>query len=137
MRRSKNQTIKSSQKKLQNTTINLTNYIFRVHTLIILASFFIHFVVVVYRLPIVRIRNCQNCFYVPFLKGWYKRAKKYEMRTQTFLDNAVNDLRYEIKFETCVKDKNNIFITRNFAFLSWTKIYFIVGNIFFLRFLRI
>ena len=34
------------------------------------------------------------------------------MRTQTSVDNTVNDLRYEIKFENFVKDKNNI------AFLS-------------------
>ena len=29
------------------------------------------------------------------------------MRTQTSMDNTVNDLRYEIKFENCEKDKNN------------------------------
>ena len=40
-----NQTTKSSQKKLQNRTINLSSYIFRVHNLILLPSFFIHFVV--------------------------------------------------------------------------------------------
>ena len=40
------------------------------------------------------------------------------MRTQTYVDNKVDDLRYEIKFETCVKDKNNFFIKRNIAFLS-------------------
>ena len=51
------------------------------------------------------------------------------MRTQTFLDNTINDLRYEIKFENCVKDKNNFFIKRNIAFLSWTKIYFVLGDI--------
>ena len=32
------------------------------------------------------------------------------------VDNAVNDLRYEIKFENCVKDKNNL-IKRNITFL--------------------
>ena len=42
--------------------------------------------------------------------------------------NTVNDLRYDIKFENCVKDKNNLFIERNIAFLSWTKIYFILGD---------
>ena len=50
-RRCKNQTAKSSQKKLQNMTINLPSYIFRAHTLILLTSFFIHFVVEL--LPIV------------------------------------------------------------------------------------
>ena len=39
-------TTKLFQKKLQNTTINLPSCIFRVHTLILLASFFIHFAVV-------------------------------------------------------------------------------------------
>ena len=47
------------------------------------------------------------------------------MRTQVSVDNAINDLRYEIKFENCVEDKNNFFIEQNIAFLSWTKIYFI------------
>ena len=47
------------------------------------------------------------------------------------MDNTVNDLRYEIKFENCVKDKNNFFIKRIIAFLSWTKIYFILGGILF------
>ena len=38
-------------------------------------------------------------------------------------DNTVNDLRYEIKFESCMKEKNNFFIKkRNIAFLFWTKI---------------
>ena len=36
------------------------------------------------------------------------------METQT----PVDDLRYEIKFENCVKDKNNFFIKENIAFLS-------------------
>ena len=40
------------------------------------------------------------------------------MRTQTSVDNTVNDLRYEIKFENHVKDKNNFFIKQNIAFLS-------------------
>ena len=40
------------------------------------------------------------------------------MRAHTPVDNTVHDLRYEIKFENCVKDKNNFFIKRNIAFLS-------------------
>ena len=47
-----------------------------------------------------------------------RKEQKYEMRTQTSLDNTVNDLRYEIKFENCVEDKNNFFMKRNIAFLS-------------------
>ena len=39
-----------------------------------------------------------------------RREKMYEMRKQTSVGNAVNDLCYEIKFENHVKDKNNFFI---------------------------
>ena len=31
--------------------------------------------------------------------------------------STVNDLRYEIKFENCVKDKNNFFIKGNISLL--------------------
>ena len=47
------------------------------------------------------------------------------------MDNTVNDLDYEIKFENCVKDKINFFIKQNIAFLFYTKINFILGDIFF------
>ena len=40
------------------------------------------------------------------------------MRTRTTMDNTVNDLRYETKFENCVKDKNNFLIMPNIAVLS-------------------
>ena len=43
LRRSKNQTVKLSKKKLQNKTINFTSYIFSTHTPIPLGFFFIHF----------------------------------------------------------------------------------------------
>ena len=66
-----------------------------------------------------------------FLETDIREQKKYEKRIQTSVDNTVNDLRYEIKFENCVKDKNSFFIKRNIAFLSWTKIYFILGDTFF------
>ena len=36
---------------------------------------------------------------------------------QASVDNTVNDLHYEIKFENRMKDKNNFFIKRNIAFL--------------------
>ena len=39
-----------------------------------------------------------------------REQKKNEMRTQASVDNTVNDLRYEIRIENCVKDKNNFFI---------------------------
>ena len=53
------------------------------------------------------------------------------------MDYTVNDLCYGIKFEICVKDKSNFSIKRNIAFLFQIKIYFILGEVFFLRFLRI
>ena len=53
------------------------------------------------------------------------------MKIQTSVNNTVNDLHYEIKFENCVKDKNIIFIMQNVAILFWTKIYFILGTYFF------
>ena len=40
-----------------------------------------------------------------------------EQKMRTSVDNTVNDLRYEIKFEDHVEDKNNFFIKRNNAFL--------------------
>ena len=66
-----------------------------------------------------------------FLETDIREQKNYEMKTKTYVDNKVNDLDYETKFENCVKDKNIFFIKRNIAFLSWTKIYFILGDIFF------
>ena len=53
-----------------------------------------------------------------FLETDIRKQTKYETRTHTSVDNTVDDLRYEIKFENCVKDKNNFFIKRNIAFLS-------------------
>ena len=35
--------------------------------------------------------NREHCFYIPFLRNWYKVTKKYEKRIQTSVDNAVND----------------------------------------------
>ena len=53
-----------------------------------------------------------------FLEADIREQKKYEMRTQTSVDNTVNDLRYKIKFKNCGKDKNNSFIKQNIAFFS-------------------
>ena len=53
------------------------------------------------------------------------------MRTQTSVDNTINDLRYEIKFETCVKDKITFLVKETLFFfleqkciLSWRNIFF-------------
>ena len=45
-----------------------------------------------------------------FLETDIREQKKYEMKTQISVDNTINDLRYEIRFENCVKDKNKFFI---------------------------
>ena len=45
-----------------------------------------------------------------FSETGIREQKKNEMKTQTSVDNTVNDLRYEIRIENCVKDKNNFFI---------------------------
>ena len=57
-----------------------------------------------------------------FLELNIREQKKYEKRMQTSVDNTVNDLRYEIKFE-------NIRNVWNIAFLFWAKLYFILGDI--------
>ena len=52
-----------------------------------------------------------------FLETDVREQQTYKIRIQTFVDNTVEDLHYEIKFENCVKDKNNFFIKRNISFL--------------------
>ena len=43
------------------------------------------------------------------------------MRTRTTVDNTVNDLCYETKFENCVKDKNNFLIIKTLLFFLEQK----------------
>ena len=52
-----------------------------------------------------------------FLETDIREQKKYEKRTQTSVDNTVNDLRYEIKFENRVTEKISFFIKRDISFL--------------------
>ena len=59
----------------------------------------------------------------------------YGKRKQTSVDNTGNDLCYEIKFEICVKEKNNFFIEKDIFFQ--TKMYFVLGDVIFLRLLKI
>ena len=40
-----------------------------------------------------------------FIETDISEQKNYEMRTQTYVDNTVNDLHYEIKFENCERQK--------------------------------
>ena len=53
-----------------------------------------------------------------FLETDRGKQNNYEMRTKTSVDNPVNNLCHEIKFENCVRDKNNFFIKRSIDFLS-------------------
>ena len=69
-----------------------------------------------------------------FLETDIREQKQYQKRIQTSEDNTVHDLRYGMKFQNRVKDKNNFFIKRNISFFFKTKIYFILGDVF-LRFL--
>ena len=52
-----------------------------------------------------------------FLETDITEQKMYEMKTETSVDNTVNDLRYEVKFENCVKDNKIFLIKRNIDFL--------------------
>ena len=69
-----------------------------------------------------------------FLETDIRQQKSMKWEHRTSVDNTVNDPRFEIKFENCVKDKNNCFIKRDIAFLFWTKMCFILGDIFFFFF---
>ena len=53
------------------------------------------------------------------------------MKTQTSVDNTVNDLLYEIKFENCVKDKNNFFIKQKLLFFLEQKYILFLETYFF------
>ena len=57
-----------------------------------------------------------------------QKQKMYEMRTETSVDNSKLSALWN-KFENCVKD-DNFFIKGNIAFLSWARIYFILGDMF-------
>ena len=72
-----------------------------------------------------------------FLETDIIEQKKHEKRIQTSVDNTVNDLCYEIKFENHVKDKNNFFMKQNISFLFLNKNIFYSGRCIFVRFLRI
>ena len=81
--------------ELQNTTINLPSYIFRV---------------VVNFWQLYQQGKVKSVSMFHFLETDIREQEKYEMRTQASVDNTVNDLRYEFKYDNCMKDKNNLFI---------------------------
>ena len=55
-----------------------------------------------------------------FLETDKREHQKYEKRTQTSVDDTVNDVRHEIKFKNHVqKKKKNFFMEKNiFSFLN-------------------
>ena len=65
-----------------------------------------------------------------FLETDIREQKKYEMRTQTSVDNTVNDLRYEIKFENRVKDKNNFLLSEKLLSFLNKNIFYSCRRIF-------
>ena len=50
---------------------------------------------------------------------------------QASVDNTVNDLRYEVKLENCMKDKINFFIKQNISFLFKQKCILVLETYFF------
>ena len=65
-----------------------------------------------------------------FLETDIREQKKYEKRIQTSVDNTVNDLRYEIKFENRVKDKNNFLLSEKLLSFSNKNIFYSCRRIF-------
>ena len=51
---------------------------------------------------------------------------------QTSMDNTVNDLRYEIKFEYCVKDKNSFLLSRRLV-LNFKRKYILFLETYFFK----
>ena len=103
--------------------------------MILLSSFFIRFVVVVNFCELYEKGKVNIVSMLHFLETDIREQKMYEMRTQTSLDNAVDDLRYEIKFENCVKDKNSFLLSEILLFFLEQKYY--SSRHIFLRFLKI
>ena len=69
-----------------------------------------------------------------FLETNIREEKTNGKRIQTSVDNTVNDLGYENKFENRVKDKNNFLLSETVLFFFFFKknyIYFVFGDAFF------
>ena len=56
-----------------------------------------------------------------FLETDRRERKKYERRMQTSVDNTVNDLRYENKFENRVKAKITFLLSETLLFFFKQK----------------
>ena len=115
----KKQTAKWSRKRLLNMTIHLPSYMFRVHTLILLGSFFIHFIVEL--LPIVWIGRVNIVSLFCFSETDIREQKNYEKRIQTSVDNTVNDLHYEISLKIVWKTKITHLLSETLLFFLKQK----------------
>ena len=89
--------VKLSQNKLQNKTINLLSYIFTAHTHILY--------------PWVSSLSMSH-----FLETDIREQQKYEKRLQKYVDNTVNGLHHQIKFEICVISPGVFSFFQNFDF---------------------
>ena len=65
------------------------------------------------------------------------RGKKVWNENTGIVDNAVNILCYEIKFENCVKDKNITFLLRETLLFFPEQKYILLSETYFLRFPKI
>ena len=65
-----------------------------------------------------------------FLETDIRERQKHKKRIQTSVDNTVNDQRYEIKFENCVRDKTFL-LSRTFLFFLKQKYILFLATYFF------
>ena len=66
-----------------------------------------------------------------FLETDIREQKSTKIGYRHLWINSVNDLRYDIKFENHVKDKNNFFLSKTFFSFLNKNVFFILGDIFF------
>ena len=73
-----------------------------------------------------------------FLETDIREQQKYEKRIQTSLDNSVNNMCHEIKFDTRMEGKNTFLLSKTFLFFFKQKyIFLFLEKFFFFRFLLI
>ena len=67
-----------------------------------------------------------------FLEADIREQKKYEMRTQIYVDKTVNDLRDEIKFENLRKTKITFLLSEILLFFLEQK-YILLSETYFFK----
>ena len=117
----KNQTKKSSHEKHLNVTVNFPCYI----SILWYSWLLFLFILLLNLCQLYESGRVNIVSMFRFLETDIREQKRYEKRIQTSVDNTVNDLHYEIKFENCVKDKNNLFIKRKLFFFKQKYILFL------------